>query len=114
MKQTGDVSRKTVLTLSLIVVTLLFINMLLPTVNGDRGGFSPRRVQVTETAQKAIIAWNGTYEALILSTDISSSNESEVVEIMPLPSNPAISKGETRSFGEVGKVLSKWFSGDCL
>ena len=109
MNQTGDVSRKTVLTLSLIVVTLLFINMLLPTVNGDRGSFSPRRVQVTETAQKAIIAWNGTHEALILSTDVSSSNESEVVEIMPLPSNPAISKGETRSFGEVTALVNSFF-----
>lgn len=109
MNQTGGVSKKTAFTLSLIIVALLFINMLLPTVNGDRGGFSPRRVQVTETAQKAMIAWNGTYEALILSTDVSSSNESEVVEIMPLPSNPAISKGETRSFGEVTALVNSFF-----
>jgi hypothetical protein len=100
---------KMALMLLLALLGCLLTSAVAPSVMGDRGGFSPRRVQVTETAQKAIIAWNGTYEALILSTDVSSTNESEVVEIMPLPSNPTISKGETRSFGEVTALVNSFF-----
>ncbi|MCJ7468992.1 DUF2330 domain-containing protein, partial [Candidatus Bathyarchaeota archaeon] len=93
----------------LIALVLLAINTLLPSALGDRGGFSPRAERVVEAGQKAIVAWNGTDEVLILSTDISSSNETEVVEIMPLPSNPAISKGETQSFQKVTDLVNSYF-----
>jgi hypothetical protein len=63
---------------------------------------------VSESGQKAIIAWNGTHEVLILSTDISSSNETEVVEIMPLPSNPTISKGEKQSFLKIQELVNEY------
>jgi hypothetical protein len=76
----------------LIWLIFLGISGLLSSALGDRGGFSPRAERVVEAGQKAIVAWNGTHEILILSTDISSSNETEVVEIMPLPSNPVISE----------------------
>ena len=35
--------------------------------------------------QKAIIAWNGTHEELILSTDLYSSKGGVVFELIPLP-----------------------------
>jgi len=91
------------LTLSLVVSTLGSV------AKADRGGFSPRRVKVTETEQRAIIAWNGTHEELVLSTDVTSVNESEVVEIMPLPSNPMIGSGETRSFEIVTALVNSFF-----
>ena len=101
--------KKAVSSLVAILLTFLFINALSPAVKGDRGGFSPRRLRVTETAQKAIIAWNGTREALILSTNVFSGNETEVVEIMPLPSNPSISKAETQSFTKVTDIVNYYF-----
>lgn len=102
-------SKKPVSLLVLILLTFLFIDALFPAVMGDRGGFSPRRLRVTETAQKAIIAWNGTREALILSTNVFSGHETEVVEIMPLPSNPSISKAETESFTKVTDIVNYYF-----
>lgn len=45
-------------------------------------------VSVYEPGQKAIVAWNGREEALILSTDVNSDAGTFALEIMPLPSNP--------------------------
>jgi len=84
--------------------------MFLPCVYADRGGFSPTRERVSESGQKAIIAWNGTHEVLVLSTDVSSSRESEVVELMPLPANPTISKGERQSFTKVEDLVNSYFA----
>lgn len=76
----------------------------------DRGGFSPLREYVYETGQKAIIAWNGTDEILILSTDVSSGKETTVIELMPLPSNPVITKGENQSFSKVTELVNTYFT----
>jgi len=45
-------------------------------------------VSVYEPAQKAIIAWNGTEEVLVLSTDVNGESGTFALEIMPFPSNP--------------------------
>lgn len=97
---------KSSLTLFVILVLFAFLHL----VYADRGGFSPIGERVSESGQKAIIAWNGTYEILILSTDVSSSKESEVVELMPLPSNPTISKGEKRSFLKIEELVNTYLA----
>ena len=84
--------------------------MFLPCVYADRGGFSPRRERVSESGQKTIIAWNGTYEILVLSTDVSSSRESAVEELMLLPANPTISKGERQWFTKVKDLINSYFA----
>jgi hypothetical protein len=94
----------------LILQVIIFLFAFLPFVHADRGGFSPIRESVSETGQKTIIAWNGTYEVLMLSTDVSSSKESEVVEIMPLPSNPSISKGEKQPFLKVQDLVNTYLA----
>ena len=96
--------------LLLILLVIIFLFAFLPFVYADRGGFSPIRESVSETGQKTIIAWNGTYEVLMLSTDVSSSKESEVVEIMPLPSNPSISKGEKQPFLKVQDLVNTYLA----
>ena len=95
----------------LVILSLLFV-FLIPChqVWADRGGFSPRRERVSESGQKAVIAWNGTDEILMLSTDVSSSKQSEVVELMPLPSNPAISRGEKGSFLKVKELVNTYLA----
>lgn len=65
--------------------------------------------RVSENGQRAIIAWNGTFEVLALSTDINSSRESEVLEIMPLPSIPSISEGTNASFVKVQELVNTYF-----
>ena len=97
---------------ALFISSLLFVFLIsCHRVWADRGGFSPvRGERVSESGQKAVIAWNGTDEILMLSTDVSSSHESEVVELMPLPSNPTISKGEKQSFLKVQELVNTYLA----
>jgi hypothetical protein len=63
-------------------------------------------VSIYEPGQKAIIAWNGQEEILILSTDVSAADETFVLEIMPLPSNPKkIEKASFESFITIKTIL---------
>jgi len=65
-------------------------------------------VSIYEPAQKAIIAWNGQEEILILSTDATSSDNTTVLEILPLPSNPTeIKEASVESFNAVQNLI--WY-----
>jgi hypothetical protein len=88
---------------------LFAINSFSQTVHADRGGFSMGPESVSENGQRAIIAWNGTFEVLALSADIISSQESEVLEIMPLPSIPSIGEGTNESFIRVQELVNTYF-----
>ena len=62
-----------------------------PTVSADRGMIPIEpEVSVYEPGQKAIVAWNGQEEILILSTDVKANGGTWVLEMMPLPSNPTV------------------------
>ena len=76
-------------------------------VYGDRGMIPiVPEVSVYEPGQKAIIAWNGKEEILILSTDVASSKETVVLEVLPLPSNPEkIEAASFESFEEVQRLI---------
>jgi hypothetical protein len=63
-------------------------------------------VSVYEPGQKAIVAWNGQEEILILSTDVNAANEALALQIMPLPSNPKkIEKASFESFIAIQDLL---------
>ena len=63
-------------------------------------------VSVYEPGQKAIIAWNGQEEILILSTDVSSTENTTVLEILPLPSKPKkIEEASLESFDVVQDLI---------
>lgn len=73
---------------------LLMFLLTLPTAAADRGGVSLNPgVSIYEPGQKAIVAWNGYEEILILSTDVQASEETLILEMLPLPSNPKEVKG---------------------
>lgn len=61
----------------------------------DRG-LVPLRpgVQLFEPVQQALLAWNGQEELLLLTTDVRASTEVEVLEFMPLPSEPKVEQGD--------------------
>jgi len=63
-------------------------------------------VSVYEPGQKAIVAWNGREEALILSTDVNGDADTFALEIMPLPSNPkTIQEASFESFQTVESLI---------
>jgi len=88
----------------LLCVLLSFI---VASVWADRGmiPISPE-VSVYEPGQKAIVAWNGREEVLLLSTDVSSVGNTAVLEILPLPSNPSrVENGSLESFEVVQGLI---------
>jgi len=86
-----------------VVVVLLFLAWVcFPVAYADRGMIPVTPdVSVYEPGQKAIIAWDGREEILVLSTDVRASEETLVLEILPLPSRPVV---EAASFGSFERV----------
>jgi hypothetical protein len=74
----------------------------------DRGSipFNPH-VQIFEPVQRAMIAWNGTEEILLLSTDLRASEPTKVLEVLPLPAEPKTSKGDTEVFRRATDLINR-------
>ena len=91
-----------------IAVAMLFLVVFasFPLVLADRGmiPITPG-VSVYEPGQKAILAWNGQEEILILSTDVRSDRQTTVLEILPLPSRPTIEAASFTSFQKIQKMI---------
>jgi len=80
--------------------------MCFSSVYADRGMIPvDPEVSVYEPGQKAILAWNGHEEILILSTDVTSSQETLVLEILPLPSKPDVEAASFQSFEEIQSLI---------
>jgi hypothetical protein len=95
----------------LLVLLLLPIFVVAPSSSADRGMVPVEPdVSVYEPGQKAIVAWNGLEEILILSTDITADVNTSALEIMPLPSNPSvIEKASFDSFVRLQEYI--WMRG---
>jgi len=95
----------------LILIASLF-SFILPAAFADRGGIPLLEPDIIafppifEPGQKAIIAWNGTEEILVLSTDLHTNETMMVLEILPLPSNPkTIKKASDMSFAKAQDIV---------
>ncbi len=71
----------------------------------------PLHIDVSQTDQNAIIAWNGQEEILVLSTNWekpTSSQATTLLKVVPLPSEPSeIKEGETEIFDKLVKILNE-------
>ncbi|MCA9106430.1 MAG: DUF2330 domain-containing protein [Planctomycetales bacterium] len=78
------------------------------TLFGDMGSipFKPW-VSVYEPNQRAIIAFNGHEQILILSTDLRASEPTKVLEILPLPSEPQIKEGDIDVFRSATELINR-------
>ncbi len=74
----------------------------------DRGliPFDPN-ITIFEPNQRAMIAWNGKEEILLLSTDLSASDPTMVLEILPLPSEPKVKKGDLETFRRAVNLINQ-------
>ena len=80
-------------------VVVCCIMIVAPLALADRGMISAHPdVSVYEPGQKAILAWNGREEVMILSTDVKASGNTKALEIVPFYSKPRIEKGDFGSF----------------
>lgn len=55
-------------------------------------------VSLFEPKQRAMIAWNGKEEILLLSMDLRASQPTKVLQAIPLPSEPVVKKGDVETF----------------
>ena len=60
-------------------------------------------IKLWETDQNAIVAWNGETEILVLSVNLKASEKTEVLTLLPLPSDPI--KVEEESFETFQKLV---------
>ena len=72
--------------------------------------------EIFEPAQNAIIAWNGKEEILLLSTDLKASKPTKVLEVLPLPSEPIVTRGDVATFAKINALINdelrqNWFGG---
>jgi hypothetical protein len=73
--------------------------------------FNPN-AQIFEPTQRAMIAWNGSEEILLLSTDLRASDSTTVLEVLPLPSEPEVKKGDLETFRKATDLINrKLYSG---
>ncbi len=91
----------------LFILLLLLLLSVPPTALADRGMIPIEPdVSVYEPGQKAIVAWNGEEEILILSTDVNAGGDTYALEIMPIPSNPnVIEKASFESFVTIQNLI---------
>ncbi|MBU7029744.1 MAG: DUF2330 domain-containing protein [Theionarchaea archaeon] len=91
------------------ISTLILLLLGFSLVSANRGSMvlNPY-AHLEESGQHAIVAWNGTEEILILSTDMKSSQSTLVLEVIPLPSNPVkVEEGSAESFETLAEIINK-------
>ena len=80
-------------------LAVVYLLILSSPLLADRGSitFQPN-VKIFEPNQRALIAWDGKEEILILSTDLRADSPTKVLEVLPLPSRPQVKKGSVETF----------------
>jgi len=54
-----------------------------------------------------MIAWNGKEEILLLTTDLKASEPTKVLEVIPLPSEPVVKKGDMEVFRKAVALINR-------
>ena len=86
----------------------IFTLFLSISIYADRGSIPFRpNVRIFEPTQRAMIAWNGTEEILLLSTDMKASDSTEVLEVLPLPAEPTVKKGDIEVFRKAIDLINR-------
>lgn len=74
----------------------------------DRGSIPYKpHVKIFEPTQRAMIAWNGKEEILLLSTDLRASAPTKVLEVLPLPTEPKVKKGSLKTFETATAIINR-------
>ncbi len=94
---------------AILCLFTIFPGVLAATATADKAGIPmDTNVEFDESAQNAIVAWNGETECLILSTDLRSTQPGRLMEMLPLPSAPYdIKAGNTSSFTNLIRLYNE-------
>ncbi|MBM4349016.1 MAG: DUF2330 domain-containing protein [Deltaproteobacteria bacterium] len=104
----NELEDQVVIKKTFLIFSCLFVFLCLNgPVYADRCLFSIKPVQLSEESQKAIILHNLKEEVLILATELRADGETEVLEFIPLPSEPTVTLADGDPFGEAVKLIAK-------
>ena len=90
-----------------LLLTLLTIFLTIPPgARADMGSIPFKSgIQIREPKQDAIIAWNGKEQLIYLQTTLQASAPTRVLEVMPLPSKPAVAEAQQGIFKRCATLL---------
>ena len=91
-------------------VLISFLILVFPVLVFADGGMIPwpPEVELNQSAQNAIVAWDGSEEIIILSIDLESSADATVLRIIPLPAEPLeIKEGSFDSFERLVEFMNE-------
>ena len=91
-----------------VIILLFILSFSTQVLHADCGSipFHPE-VKISEPRQRAMIAWNGTEEILLLSTDMVASGKTKVLRIIPFPSEPVVKIGDVEVFRKAIKLINQ-------
>lgn len=91
----------------LLIIFLVLISPILVFADGGMVIWPPT-IELEQSAQNAIVAWDGSEEIIILSIDIESSDNATTLRIIPLPSNPSeVKEGSFESFEKLVEIINE-------
>jgi hypothetical protein len=91
-----------------LLIAAITIALALSTANADRGSIPFKQgVKIFEPNQRAMLAWNGEEEILLLSTDLWASESTMVLEVLPLPSEPEVKQGDVEVFAKATEIINR-------
>jgi len=91
-----------------IIVVLAIVLGFVNSAVADRGPVMWQQdVSLTQESQKAIILHNGTREVLILGTELKASSEIDLLEFIPLPSEPKVTLANSDPFKTAARLITE-------
>jgi hypothetical protein len=64
-------------------------------------------VKIYEPAQRAVIAFDGKEEILLLSSDLKASEATKVLEVIPFPSKPTVTRGDVEIYNRAVRLINE-------
>ena len=100
------------LSLLFLLTTILTLDLFIQSLVSANRGHIPFHPDVTifEPNQRAMIAFNGEEQILLLSTDTRASRATQVLEVLPLPSEPEVTKGDLEVFRRATTLINRYLS----
>ena len=87
---------------------LLFSLALTLACHADMGSIPFKKgIRIVEPNQDAIVAWNGKEQILYLQTTLGASEETKILEVMPLPSKPKVEAADPGVFTRCKSLLPR-------
>lgn len=91
---------------TIVIISLFILCISFGFANRGMMPFNPY-VQIFEPNQRAMIAWNGAEQILLLSTDLHATDSTRVLEVMPLPAEPEVKKGDLQTFRKATDLINR-------